>query len=178
MNAVTVRPLRPEDHEAVAELTLASYLDGGHIDPDDGYRHVLADVASRAEQAEVLVAEVRDENGTHVAGSVVLSPFGTPMAETSVAGEYEFRMLAVHPNFHRRGVAAALMDEVERRARAEGNEAIALTTMTSMTDAHRLYERRGFVRVPERDWMLRDILPDLPPEQEKGPFIVYRLKLR
>ena len=28
-----VRPLRPEDHEAVAELTLASYVDGGHIAP-------------------------------------------------------------------------------------------------------------------------------------------------
>ena len=74
-----VRPLRPEDHEAVAELTLASYVDGGHIAPDDAYVKTLMDVADRAGRAEVLVAEVDGE----VAGSVVLTPPGSPLAETS-----------------------------------------------------------------------------------------------
>ena len=109
-----VRPLRPEDHEAVAELTLASYVDGGHIAPDDAYVKTLMDVADRAGRAEVLVAEVDGE----VAGSVVLTPPGSPLAETSGDGEYEFRMLAVHPRFHRRGVGGALLAEIVARARA------------------------------------------------------------
>ena len=49
--------------------------------------------------------------------------------------------------------------------------------MPSMTDAHRMYERAGFVRVPERDWLLADVVPDLDPADETGPFLVYRLAL-
>jgi ribosomal protein S18 acetylase RimI-like enzyme len=29
---------------------------------------------------------------------------------------------------------------------------MVLSTSTAMTTAHRLYERLGFVRLPERDW--------------------------
>lgn len=174
MSGIHVRPLRPEDHDAVAALTLASYVDGGHIDPDSAYVRTLTDVASRAEKAEVLVAELDGQ----VVGSVVLTPLGSPMAETAVEGEYEFRMLAVHPDHHRRGVARALMAAIVERARAlPGIEAIALTTMPTMTDAHRLYERMGFVRLPERDWHLRDVVPDLDPADDAGPFIVYRMPL-
>ncbi|GAA3783597.1 GNAT family N-acetyltransferase [Micrococcus endophyticus] len=169
-----VRPLRPEDHEAVAALTVASYVDGGHIAPGSRYVKTLRDVAGRAARAEVLVAEVDGQ----VAGSVVLTPLGSPMAETAAPGEYEFRMLAVHPDHHRRGVARTLMAVIEERARAlPGIEAIALTTMPTMTDAHRLYEALGYVRVPERDWYLRDVIPDLDPADETGPFLVYRLPL-
>lgn len=172
--SVVVRPLRPEDHAAVAELTVASYVDGGHIAPGDAYVTILADVAGRAGRAEVLVAEVDGE----VAGSVVLTPAGSPLAETSGEGEYEFRMLAVHPRFHRRGVGGALLAAIVARARAEaGVDAVVLTTMPSMTDAHRMYERAGFVRVPERDWLLQDVIPGLDPADETGPFLVYRLAL-
>ena len=90
----------------------------------------------------------------------------------------EFRMLAVHPRFHRRGVGGALLAEIVARARAEeGVDAVVLTTMPSMTGAHRMYERAGFVRVPERDWLLADVVPDLDPADETGPFLVYRLAL-
>lgn len=175
---IRIRALRPEDHEAVAEAILTAYIDGGHLAPDDGYRHELADVAARAEVAEILVAEVDDGDGPRVAGTVVLAPPGSPLRETARDGEYEFRMLAVHPDFHRRGIARALLDEVISRARAaEGVHAVALTTMFSMTHAHRLYESAGFVRAPERDWMLRDVFPDVLPEADNGPFPVYVLAL-
>ena len=109
---------------------------------------------------------------------MVLTPPGSPLAETSGDGEYEFRMLAVHPRFHRRGVGGALLAEIVARARAEkGVDAVVLTTMPSMTGAHRMYERAGFVRVPERDWFLADVVPDLDPADETGPFLVYRLAL-
>ena len=40
-------------------------------------------------------------------------------------------------------------------ARDRGCERVILSSGTWMTSAHRLYERLGFVRVPERDWSPR-----------------------
>ena len=185
--AIRIRTLRPEDHDAVADIILSAYVQGGHLDPEDSYAPILADVASRAELAEILVAEVDAPAGPdepdggsrpRVAGSVVLAPPGSPLAETAREGEYEFRMLAVHPDFHRRGIARRLLDEVIARARAaEGVHGVVLTTMDTMVHAHRLYESAGFVRAPERDWMLSDEIPGIPPEEDKGPFPVYVLRL-
>ena len=41
-------------------------------------------------------------------------------------------------------------------ARERGCERVILSSGTWMTAAHRLYERLGFVRVPERDWSPRE----------------------
>lgn len=176
--AVVVRPITPADHAAVAVLTEAAYVQGGHLGPEDPYLVKLRDVATRAAEAEVLVAEVEVDGVPRVAGSVVLAPAGHPWAEVAYADEFEFRMLAVHPGLHRRGVARALVDAVIARARAsEGVRAVVLSSLESMHGAHALYTGLGFARVPERDWMLSDLLPQIPAEQDAGPFPVFRLPL-
>nr|WP_040385367.1 N-acetyltransferase [Citricoccus sp. CH26A] len=159
---MTVRDAREEDHAAIAHLTVASYVDGGHVHPEDAYIEHLQDVAGRAGLARVLVGEVEVGEGRDarrvVAGSVVLTLPGMPMSETARDGEFEFRMLAVDPAVQRRGVARALVRAaIDRAQQLEGIEAVVLTTMETMTSAHRLYESEGFVRVPERDWRLSDI---------------------
>ncbi|MEW1981886.1 N-acetyltransferase [Citricoccus sp. NPDC079358] len=165
---VTVRDARAEDHAAIAHLTVTSYIDGGHIDPEDEYIANLQDVATRARQARVLVGEVEatalagppapSAAGTVIAGSVVLTLPGMPMSETAREGELEFRMLAVDPRVQRRGVARALVRAaIDRAEQLAGVAAVVLTTMETMTGAHRLYASEGFVRVPERDWRLSDI---------------------
>jgi ribosomal protein S18 acetylase RimI-like enzyme len=45
-----------------------------------------------------------------------------------------------------------LLDAVLDRARALGRRAVFLHSTPVMTAAHRLYQRNGFVRVPDRDW--------------------------
>jgi ribosomal protein S18 acetylase RimI-like enzyme len=162
VDGVTVRYAREEDHAAIAHLTVASYVDGGHVHPEDAYIEHLQDVTGRASLARVLVGEVEVGEGmearTVVAGSVVLTLPGMPMSETARDGEFEFRMLAVDPSVQRRGVARALVRAaIDRAGQLEGIEAVVLTTMETMTSAHRLYESEGFVRVPERDWRLSDI---------------------
>lgn len=162
IDGVTVRYARPEDHAAIAHLTVASYVDGGHVHPEDTYLENLQDVARRSRLARVLVGEVEVGEGTEartvVAGSVVLTLPGMPMSETARDGEFEFRMLAVDPAVQRRGVARALVRAaIDRAEQIEGIEAVVLTTMETMTAAHRLYASEGFVRVPERDWRLSDI---------------------
>ncbi len=52
--------------------------------------------------------------------------------------------LATHPDFRRRGVATALLDEADRLAARAGLPAVALDTGIENRAARALYERRGF----------------------------------
>ncbi|WP_236829668.1 GNAT family N-acetyltransferase [Blastococcus sp. KM273128] len=46
----------------------------------------------------------------------------------------------------------ALVRACLARARQAGRRRVVISTGTRMTAAHRLYERLGFTRLPERDW--------------------------
>ena len=52
--------------------------------------------------------------------------------------------LATHPDFRRRGVATALLDEADRLAARAGLPAVALDTGIENRAARALYEQRGF----------------------------------
>lgn len=151
-NGVVVRPARPDELAEVGELTVRAYAADGFLqhDPDgDGYTAELRDAAGRAEHAELLVAV---DGAGALLGSVAIVRPGTRYAELCWDGELEFRMLAVAPDARRRGVGAALTRAVVERARALRVERVVLCSMEIMTAAHRLYQRLGFRRLPERDW--------------------------
>ncbi|NPC96127.1 GNAT family N-acetyltransferase [Nocardioides sp. zg-DK7169] len=143
-----VRLATAADHEAVGALVLAAYA-GFLSGPDDPYAARLRDTAARAARAEVWVAA--DPSG-EVLGSVTICPDGSPWREIARPDEGEFRMLAVAPSAQGRGVGARLVDLVVERSRAEGRRAVVLSSLAQMRAAHRVYERFGFVAVPERDW--------------------------
>ncbi|MGY1833710.1 GNAT family N-acetyltransferase [Blastococcus sp. SYSU DS0510] len=145
--AVRIEPAVPADHDRIAALTVQVYVDGGLASA--GYAAELADVAGRARVADLLVA--RDGAGRLV-GSVAFVPggeFGEVLESPDEAG---FRMLVVDPRAQGRGVGAALVEECLARARAAGRRRVVISTGSRMTAAHRLYERLGFTRLPERDW--------------------------
>lgn len=145
---VELRRATPADHDAVSRVVVAAYApftQGRH----DDYVDSLADSARRDRGAELWVAT--DGDGT-VLGSVTVCPPGSPWREIATEDEAEFRTLAVDPGARGRGVGAALLDLVERRARVAGESAIVLSSLPSMSAAHRLYERGGYRRAPERDW--------------------------
>src|SRR4051795_8810355 len=139
-----IRPARAPEFPAVADVCEAAY--GPHLQPNGHYRAVLRDVARRASAAEVLVAA---EHG-RVLGTVTFVADGGPLGEIAGPDEAEFRMLAVDPAAQGRGVGLALMREVLERS--AGRRAIVCSSLPSMRAAHRLYDRLGFTRVPERDW--------------------------
>jgi len=144
-----VRRATPEDHAAIGEVTVAAYA---AFTPatESGYVDHLRDAATRDREAELWLAE--DEGSGAVLGTVTLCPLGSPWREIAGDDEAEFRMLAVAPEAQGMGVGTALMGLVVRRARQDGFSAIVLSSLAEMTAAHRIYDRLGFVRVPERDW--------------------------
>jgi ribosomal protein S18 acetylase RimI-like enzyme len=145
--ALSLEPAVPADYEAIAHLTVGVYLDEQLA--SERYAVQLADVAGRADRSELLV--VRDTDGRVVA-SVALVLDGDFGEVTTSEAEAAFRMLVVDPAARGRGVGELLVRECLDRARAAGKARMILSTGDRMSAAHRLYERLGFTRLPERDW--------------------------
>lgn len=181
--SVVVREARPEEFAAVGALTVAAYaaLPGSTL--SGGYEAELRDVAGRAAEAVVLVAVDESSEGTPARplGGVTYVPDedgaseGTPARPLGAVayipdehsswgegvrpGEASIRMLAVIPVAQGRGIGEALTRACIDRARAAGKRAVVLHSTPWMTSAHRLYERLGFRRAPDRDWLP---VPDVP----------------
>jgi GNAT superfamily N-acetyltransferase len=146
----TIRRVTAADYDDVRRITRDAYLHAGYFsDPFHPYVRILTDVEHRAEHAEVWVAE---EDGT-VIGSFAVTFEGQRYTDIAIAGELEFRMLAVDPAVQRGGFGRRMVEWIIHYARSlEGISAVSLTSGTDMVRAHRLYESLGFERVPNRDW--------------------------
>jgi ribosomal protein S18 acetylase RimI-like enzyme len=143
--ALDIRHATPEEYAAIADLCVAAYAP--FMVGDNHYVGTLRDVARRAAAAELLVAA---DGG--VLGTVTFVPDGGPLGEIAGPHEAEFRMLAVDPAAQGRGVGTALLERVLADSRARGHEAVVCSSLPQMRAAHRIYERLGFQRAPDRDW--------------------------
>lgn len=147
---LTIRPVRPHEHEELAELTVRVYREVLASELVE-YSRVLRDVAGRISHGcQVLVAR----QAGRLAGGVTYVDRTGPLAQLVRMGEAELRMLAVDPALHGRGIGTALVQAGLELARSGGREALVLGTMPEMVAAHRLYWRLGFRRAPERDRLL------------------------
>ncbi|MGW1068673.1 GNAT family N-acetyltransferase [Streptomyces aureus] len=167
---IVVRTARPEEYRTVGEIAAQAYLGDGLLDfgESDAYLGRLRDVAGRAAVAEVLVAV----DGDRVLGSVTFAADSSPMADSARPGEAEIRMLAVAREARGRGAGEALVRACVGRARSvEGCSRLVLSTQRTMHSAHRLYERLGFTRTPDRDW-------NPFPELDDIRLLTYELTLR
>ncbi len=136
----------------MGRLTFEAYAADGHVTPDDPYAQLLLDAAGRDRDAVLLVAEGA---GGDLVGTVTYVRPGTPLSEVSRPDEAEIRMLAVSPAARGGGLGELLTRACLDQARAEGYAALVLSSATWMVAAHRIYERMGFARLPERDWQPR-----------------------
>lgn len=115
VSPVTIREARPEEFDAVADLTVAAYY-GVPDDQTHGYVSELRDVAGRAAACLVLVAV---DTSDRVLGAVTyVDGPGNAWAELEREDEAGFRMLAVAPDAQRRGIGRLLAEAVIARARA------------------------------------------------------------
>jgi ribosomal protein S18 acetylase RimI-like enzyme len=140
-----IRRATPPELAAVGELCVAAYAP--FLAHAGDYVNVLRDAARRAVGAELLVAV--DEG---LLGTVTFVPDGGPMGEIAGPDETEFRMLAVSPAAQGRGVGTALLRRVVEASAERGRNGVVCSSQPSMRAAHRIYERVGFTRAPDRDW--------------------------
>ena len=145
---MTVRPAHTSELAEVGDLTARAYAASDLLIEEDPYIEHLRDAASRARDAELYVAVVEER----IAGTVTFCQHGSTWSEIAQPGEGEFRMLAVDPDFRRRGVAESLVGVCLERSTELGYTALMLCSLEVQAPAHRIYERLGFRRCPERDW--------------------------
>lgn len=145
---IEIRDVTAAEYESVGELTVRTYVGGGFVEGGSVYAERLRDTAIRVDQGRVLVAV----NDDRVVGSVTIARPGGPLADVANEDEIEFRMLAVAPDARGSGSGTALVRAVLDYARGCGARSVVLSTRPEMVDARRIYDRNGFVPVPERDW--------------------------
>jgi ribosomal protein S18 acetylase RimI-like enzyme len=148
---LVVREAREAELDRIGALTAEVYEGEGMTSPE--YLAVLRDARARWDSpATTLLVAFDDgaEQDTDLLGTVVYAAPGSPWQDLARGTEAEFRMLAAG-----RGVGEALVRACIERAKQAAAPRIVLSTGPEMLAAHRLYERLGFVRVPERDWSPR-----------------------
>ncbi|HEU4356517.1 MAG TPA: GNAT family N-acetyltransferase [Actinomycetota bacterium] len=147
---IEVREARPDEHAEAGEVTALAYREFVRPgDPDwEDYLRRIADVESRAQVAVVLVAT----EGESILGSATLELEERIESDDRPLppGEAQIRMLGVHPDARRRGVARMLIDACFERARAVGKTRMTLHTTHRMKVAQAMYEGMGFRRLPDR----------------------------
>ncbi len=147
-----VRDAIDEDLDNVALLIRDAYQEyQANFSPEvwEGYARDIMDVRSRLDTSELIVAE----NSGRLVGAVTFYPNTSPSDQGGwPAGWTGIRLLAVHPDARGMGIARVLMDECLRRSRLLSATALGLHTTELMGIARGMYERMGFVRVPEYDF--------------------------
>jgi len=156
LTRLQIRVARPDEYDALGDLTLAAYAS---VDPstlEGDYPEELRDVAGRTRGADVLVAVdagvAGDGTGPILGGVTYVPGPDSPSAEFIEPDAAGIRMLAVASDARGRGVGEALTRACIDRARAAGRRQILLHSTDRMTVAHRLYLRLGFERDPSHDW--------------------------
>ena len=135
----------PDDWALVRDVRLRALADS-----PDSFGVVLAEASTQPEHAwrarldrpDPTLVAVLDGAGVGMGGG--FAPDGTDRAW--IWGMW------TDPAVRGRGVGELLVRECLDRARAAGKRRMVLSTDPRMVAAHRLYERRGFTRLPERDW--------------------------
>ena len=148
--AIEVRRALPAEYDEAGWVTALAYRE--FVRPEDGdwndYLDRIADVRDRAGRTVVLVAV---EDG-RILGSATLELEGrTEEGEPPVPpDEAHLRMLGVHPDARRRGIARMLMDASVEEARRAGKRRLTLNTTRRMRAAQSMYEALGFERLDDR----------------------------
>ncbi len=142
---IDIEAAGPGDLEAVAALWTEAYVTLG-----DGSRTVpyrSEEAAESARDGALFVAR----HGSRIVGAVGLYLPGDAGGAVRAPDEAEISRLAVAEDARRRGIARRLLSHCRALATASPAKALVLWSRPSQVEAHRLYERLGYRRVPERE---------------------------
>ena len=168
----TIRDIQPREHEALGRLMVRVYSSlEGFPTPEEQprYYELLAHIGQFTERpgARVLVAVTPSDE---LVGGVVyfgdMTQYGSGGIATTVENASGIRLLGVDPRFRGSGAGKALTVACIQLARDAGHSQVILHTTAAMRVAWELYERLGFSRAEELDFL-----------QEGFPVYGFRLRL-
>ncbi|KAI0175998.1 acyl-CoA N-acyltransferase [Hypoxylon sp. FL1284] len=160
---VTIGDAVLSDAAAIALIGADTYTAtfGFSVPADDLAAFLAATYSAAVFEAEILNAQqagtgtfvARDGSSGAVLGFVQLVRGLTdPCIPGDAAAHAELRRLYVSTAAHGRGIGTKLVAAVEARAKAEGFQTLWLTVWEDNTNAQRLYERLGYVKVGKTDF--------------------------
>ncbi len=155
----TIRIAEPNEFERIGQLMVSVYSQlEGFPNPDEqpAYYDMLRHIGtwSQKPKTELLVA-VSVEGGLH--GAVVLfydmQYYGSGGSATQVKDAAGFRLLAVDHEARGKGLGRLLTQACIDRAMEAGIKQVVIHTTKSMETAWGMYERMGFRRSTDLDFM-------------------------
>lgn len=156
---IHVREANAKDDERVGELLVEAFVTAyaakmPEVVVSEERKRSLRDVASKRQRATVFVAELDGR----VVGTVMIVRPGARDSEAWLEGYADLRQLAVDVSLQGQGLSKALLDHAERVVREEWRcPGMCLHVRRGAFGVARLYEGRGFLRVPEGDLPLPDV---------------------
>jgi ribosomal protein S18 acetylase RimI-like enzyme len=163
MEDFIVRNAEPEEFAVIGKLLVEVYsqLDGfpkPHEQP--AYYNLLANVGELTKKpgTEVLAAISQDGK---IAGAVVyfsdMKNYGSGGTATTLQNTSGFRLLAVDPLFRGQGIGKILTEACIARTKEHKHHQLVIHTTAAMQTAWKMYERLGFKRSTDLDFMQGDL---------------------
>ena len=154
-----IEEAQEKDYPQIGELLVAVYSNLAGMpsimeQPD--YYARLSDAGGRASNPFIHILIAKNASG-RILGSVDFiedmkhyASGGTASTMTDAAG---IRLLGIDAHYQGQGIGKALTLECIRRARLLGQAEIFLHTTKAMIPAWKMYEKMGFIRFPDIDFM-------------------------
>lgn len=145
-----MRPAEAADKEAILAVIAAANAEYRPLIPAniyDEYFRSLRGLITARQDVRTAVAGL----GQCIVGAVAFIADGNRGDAADPNRWASLRALAVDPAFRRSGIGQRLVGWCIGEARQHETPAICLHSAIFQTTAHRLYERLGFKRLPERD---------------------------
>lgn len=156
---VRIRDIRPEESAALGRLLVEVYARlEGFPTPDEQprYYEMLANIGDFTQKKDAKVLVAVGDDGELVGGVVYfgdMAAYGSGGSATTITDASGIRLLGVDPRARGTGVGKALTKACIQLARDRRHTRVILHTTQAMRVAWSMYERLGFERAEELDFM-------------------------
>ncbi|MBI3130178.1 MAG: GNAT family N-acetyltransferase [Acidobacteria bacterium] len=170
---LSINDLRPQDSDTLGRLMVEVYSNlEGFPTPDEqpAYYELLANLGRFADKPGCRVLVAHSPEGDLVGGVVYfgdMAQYGSGGTATQERNASGIRLLGIDPRLRGLGAGRALTEACIRLAREAGHGQVILHTTQAMRTAWGLYERMGFRRSEDLDFL-----------QQGFPVFGFRLRLQ